>query len=168
MYDRLHLSQEGTKPEFYEGVEEFIMACVRQSSLHVKGQLGVLVVNVNVRDFQTQSSLDITCTRMCLSLITRFGLNMGKPYHQRINLVSVMLEQFDWGVHVGNEEGDNVTQEDNLSHYQGMIFTLLAMSLECILNLRKRFPNPDDQRFHSLLEAVNRPLQEGVCIHNCL
>ena len=25
-------------------------------------------------------------------------------------------------VHIGNEEGDNVTQEDNLSHYQKMIF----------------------------------------------
>ena len=28
MYDRLHPSQGGIKPEFYEGVEEFIIACV--------------------------------------------------------------------------------------------------------------------------------------------
>ena len=47
---------------------------------------------------------------------------MGKPYHRRTNLVSVMLEVVRLGVHVGNEEGDNVTQEDNLSRYQGMIF----------------------------------------------
>ena len=26
------------------------------------------------------------------------------------------------GVYVGNEEGNNITWEDNLNHYQGMIF----------------------------------------------
>ena len=29
MYDRLHPSWGGIKPEFYEGVEEFIIVCVR-------------------------------------------------------------------------------------------------------------------------------------------
>ena len=30
------------------------------------------------------------------------------------------------GVHVGNEEGGNVTWEDNLSRYQGMIFDVVG------------------------------------------
>ena len=29
MIDRLHPSRDGIKPKFYEGVEEFIMTCVR-------------------------------------------------------------------------------------------------------------------------------------------
>ena len=38
---------------------------------------------------------------------------------------------------------------------------LLAMTLECIQNLPKEVPNPDNKRFYSLLEAVNKPLWEG-------
>ena len=37
MYDRLHLSQGGIKLEFYEGVEEFIMACVRTEQFTYEG-----------------------------------------------------------------------------------------------------------------------------------
>ena len=37
MYDRLHPSQGGIKPEFYEGVEEFIMACVRTEQFTCEG-----------------------------------------------------------------------------------------------------------------------------------
>ena len=29
MYDRLHSGRSGIKPKFYEGVEEFVMACVQ-------------------------------------------------------------------------------------------------------------------------------------------
>ena len=37
MYDRLHPSQGGIKPKFYEGVEEFIMACVRTEQFTYEG-----------------------------------------------------------------------------------------------------------------------------------
>ena len=37
MYDRLHPSQGGIKPEFYEGVKEFIMVCFQTEQFTHKG-----------------------------------------------------------------------------------------------------------------------------------
>ena len=69
------------------------------------------------------------------------------------------------GGHVSNENGGNATWENNLSHYQGMIFYatshefgMSSQTLENVLNL-------DDERFYSLLEIVNKPLWEG-CVHS--
>ena len=63
--------------------------------------------------------------------------------------------------HVGNEEGDNVTWEDNRSRYQGMIFDAAVHDFGIYLEPFEEVPNPDDERLYSLLGAVDRPLQEG-------
>ena len=62
------------------------------------------------------------------------------------------------GFHVGNEEGDNVTWEYNPSRYQGMIFDAASHEFRMYSKPSEEVPNPDDKRFYSLLEAVNRPL----------
>ena len=59
--------------------------------------------------------------------------------------------------HVGNEEGGNVTWEDNLNYYQGMIFDAVGHEFRMYSEPSKEVLNSDDERFYSLLEAVNRP-----------
>ena len=85
----------------------------------MKGQSDVLVVNVNVNvgDFYTLSLLDITCTRMDLKLDYWVWIEHGEvlpPENQfNVGYVGSSLTR----AHVGNEEGDNVTWEDNRSRY---------------------------------------------------
>ena len=59
---------------------------------------------------------------------------------------------------VGNEEGDNVTWEDNLSHYQKMIFYAVSHEFGVYSEPSEEIPNSDDVRFYNLLGAVNMPL----------
>ena len=58
--------------------------------------------------------------------------------------------------HVGNEEGGNVIQEDNLSCYQGMIFNAASHEFGMYFEPLEEVPNLNDERFYSLLEPVNR------------
>ena len=62
------------------------------------------------------------------------------------------------GVHVGNEEGGNVTWENNLCHYQEMIFDTVDHEFGMYSEVSEEVPYPDDGRFYNLLEAVNRSL----------
>ena len=64
------------------------------------------------------------------------------------------------GVHVGNEEGGNVTWEDNLSRYQRMIFDVASQDFGMYFEPSKEVPNPNIERFYNLLEAINRTLSE--------
>ena len=61
------------------------------------------------------------------------------------------------GVHVSNEEGGNVTWEDNLSYYQRMIFYVVGHEIGIYSEPSEEVPNPDAKRFYSLLKTVNRP-----------
>ena len=70
--------------------------------------------------------------------------------------------------HVGNEKGGNVTQEDNLTRYQGIIFYAVGHEFGMYSKPSKEVPNLDDKKFYSLLELANRPLWEGMCIPSCL
>ena len=67
-------------------------------------------------------------------------------------------------IHVGNEEGGNLTWKDNLNHDQEMIFDAVGHEFRMYSEPLEKVPNLDDERFYSLLDAVNRPLQEG-CMH---
>ena len=48
-----------------------------------------------------------------------------------------------------------------------MIFDVAGQEFGTYSESSKELPNPDDQRFYSLLEAVNKPLWEG-CVHSQL
>ena len=61
-------------------------------------------------------------------------------------------------VYGGNEEGGNVTWEDNLSCYQQMIFDAAGHEFEIYSEPSEKVPNSDTEIFYSLLEGVNRPL----------
>ena len=60
-------------------------------------------------------------------------------------------------VHIGNKEGGNVTWKDKLSHYQGMIFDFASHEFRMYSEPLVEVSNLDDERFYSLLEAINRP-----------
>ena len=60
--------------------------------------------------------------------------------------------------YVDKEKGGNVTWKDNLSRYLGMIFDATGHEFEMYFKPSEEVPNLDDERFHSLLEAVNMPL----------
>ena len=62
------------------------------------------------------------------------------------------------GIHIGNEEGRTVTWEDNLSRYQEMIFDTTGHEFGMYSEPSEEVPNPDDERFYSLLKAMNKPL----------
>ena len=62
------------------------------------------------------------------------------------------------GVHVGNEKGGNVSWEDNLSHYQEMIFDAAGHEFRKYFEPSEKVPNSNNKRFYNLLEVVNRPL----------
>ena len=60
------------------------------------------------------------------------------------------------GIH--NEEGGNITWEDNLNHYQGMIFNVVSHEFGLYSKPSEEVPNLNDERFYCLLEEVSRPL----------
>ena len=60
-----------------------------------------------------------------------------------------------------------MTWEDNLCRYQEMIFHATGREFGMYSKPLEEVPNPNDERFYSLLEAVNRPLWEG-CVHSQL
>ena len=62
------------------------------------------------------------------------------------------------GTHVGNEESNNVTWEDNLCCYQGIIFDAAGYEFGMYFESSREIPNPNDERFYNLLETVNRPV----------
>ena len=63
--------------------------------------------------------------------------------------------------HIISKEGGNVTCKDNRSRYQGMIFDVAGHDFGIYSKPSEKVPNPNDERFYSLLEVVNRPLWEG-------
>ena len=67
------------------------------------------------------------------------------------------------GVHVSNEEGGNVTWEDNLSYYQRMIFDVVGHEFGMYSEPSEETANPDAERFYSLSEAINKPFIGRVC-----
>ena len=66
-------------------------------------------------------------------------------------------------VHISNEEGGNVTWENNLSRYQKMIFDTAGYKFGMYSEPLEEVPNPDYGRFYSLLEAVNKLFMKRVC-----
>ena len=68
-------------------------------------------------------------------------------------------------VYVGNEEGGNVTWEDNFSCYQQMIFYADGYEFGIYSEPSEKVPNSDTEIFYSLLKGVNRPLWEG-CVYS--
>ena len=61
-------------------------------------------------------------------------------------------------LYLGGCYSGNVIWEDNLSRYQEMIFDVASHEFRMYFELSEEIPNLDDERFYSLLEAVNRPL----------
>ena len=61
-----------------------------------------------------------------------------------------------------------MTWEDNLSRYQGMIFYATGHEFGMYFEPLKEAPNPNDERFYSLLEAVIGLYRKGVYILSCL
>ena len=117
MYDRLHPSQGRIKPQFYEGVKEFIIAY---------GQIEHFICDKTVRCPYTKCKcrrlLDIKSIRYHLYKDGfKFDYWVWTEHRQVLPLENQLgvgyVRSSSSGVHVGNEEGANVTWEDNLSHH---------------------------------------------------
>ena len=108
----------GIKPQFYEGIKELIMTCVRTEQFTCERTIRCLCCKCKYRRF-----LDIKSIRYHLYK-DRFKLD----YWTWIEHGEVLSLENQFGVdyvgssstevHVGNEKGGNVTWEDNLSYYQ--------------------------------------------------
>ena len=126
MYNRLHPSREGIKPRFYEGVEEFITACVRIEQFTREETIRCSCGKCKCRRFLDLESIKYhlykdgfkpdywvwTEHREALPLENQFGVNYIGSNSTR-------------GVHVGNKQSDNITWEDNLSHCEHHILSFL-------------------------------------------
>ena len=118
IYDRLHPAPGGgIKPQFYEGVEEFIMDCDQIEQFICEETIRCPYAKCKCRRF-----LDIESIRYHLY---KDGFKLDYWLLIKHGEVLPLKNQFGMGyvgsssnrVHIGNKEGGNVTWEDNVSHY---------------------------------------------------
>ena len=62
------------------------------------------------------------------------------------------------GVHVSNEKSGNLTWEDQLSCYQGIMLDATGHEFGMYFQPLTQVPNSDAERFYNLLETTNTPL----------
>ena len=68
------------------------------------------------------------------------------------------------GIDIGDRDMGNVNWEDNINHYQEMVFDAIGPKFG-MCSQSNEFPNPKAQRFYGLLKAAKEPLWEG-CVHS--
>ena len=61
---------------------------------------------------------------------------------------------------MGDWDIGNVNWEDNVNRYQEMDFDAVGPEFEMCSQPSNEVPNPEAQRFYSLLEVANEPLWE--------
>ena len=109
MYNRLHSGWGRIKPEFYEGVEEFVMACVQIEQFTREG-----IIRCPYHKYKCRRFLDIESIRYHLF---KDGFKLDYWVWTKHGEVLPLENQFgvdyvgssSTRAHVSNEEGGNVT-----------------------------------------------------------
>ena len=168
MYDRVHSSRGGIKPEFYAGVEQFIRVACQTVQFMNEQKVRCPCTRCKCRKYFDMDTIRYHLYKdgfMADYWVWTMHGEVATQNFEHASIENTYVRGSSSRVNIGEHVTKNISWEDNSRRYEEMIYDAVGPQIHADYEPSVEAPNAEAEKFFSILEAVKAPLWEG-CVHS--